>query len=191
MSEELTQIRQILENNLKAQTDSRLSEITRIRQLISDFTQSGGSQIQFPLYFVGDENSNPRGYIGEFELSPEAIPGMYYFGDNVWRFSSPGQVAAVDMKTGTFSYFYNRIDDMSTLMGIARDLPFLQSRIRINEFGFIYHLNGINQFVVKNNEMGFFGESAAQQSITETTADAAIMELQNILIAYGLATDNR
>lgn len=191
MSEELTQIRQILENNLQAQTDSRLSEITRIRQLISDFTQGGGSQIQFPLYFVGNENSNPRGYIGEFELNPAAIPGLYYFGDNVWRVNSPGQVAAIDMGTGTISYFNNDIDDMRLVIGIERDSPFLETTIELTEFEFIYYLNGINQFVVKNNEMGFFGESAARQSITETTADAAIMELQNILIAYGLATDNR
>lgn len=44
---------------------------------------------------------------------------------------------------------------------------------------------------VVDEELGFFGSIAAQQSITETSADVAITELQNILINYGLALDNR
>lgn len=39
--------------------------------------------------------------------------------------------------------------------------------------------------------IGFFGDHAPQQAISETTTDPAITELQDILIAYGLAIDNR
>lgn len=44
---------------------------------------------------------------------------------------------------------------------------------------------------ISGERLGFFGNTAAKQSITNSSADAAIIELQNVLIAYGLATDNR
>jgi hypothetical protein len=40
-------------------------------------------------------------------------------------------------------------------------------------------------------EVGVFGSTATQQSITTNSVDPAVTELQNIMIAYGLATDNR
>jgi hypothetical protein len=39
--------------------------------------------------------------------------------------------------------------------------------------------------------IGFFGEHASQQTIAEASTDPAITELQDILIIYGLALDNR
>lgn len=42
------------------------------------------------------------------------------------------------------------------------------------------------------DRLSFFGETpSSKQSIDEYNPNAAVTELQNILIAYGLATDNR
>jgi hypothetical protein len=148
-----------------------------------------------PLYFYGNESSEHyiRLAYREFEDYPSGVLEEVHPDYTIYN-TQAGLFGFSDNYEYTASYSVYDID-LSYGISVQRFSPFSAMGINVlaNEVNIDSHLGRAWRTLSMGSELqlGFFGELAPQQSIAETSSDAAITEIQNILIAFGLATDNR
>lgn len=108
---------------------------------------------------------------------------------------SDGKVSAINIDPITYNISSSNIEvDNIRFQSEISDFFFTELRITPENVRFHFDSNPDifrMERDISGERLGFFGNTAAKQSITNSSADAAIIELQNVLIAYGLATDNR
>lgn len=141
-----------------------------------------------PLYLSGDaesENTRLDAMLG--------YGGIIYEDDNgfvsVFPFGVYGEYE---------NYFLNNnfnIDEPSFELSIYTNSPYTGTALLLNQTTITMRSEDDIFFQAERisglSFLGFWGEKAERQSIAETSSDPAITELQDILIAYGLAIDNR
>lgn len=141
-----------------------------------------------PLYIEG----NP-------ESEHTRIDSMFGYGGIIYE-DANGFVASYPL--GVYGNYNNYnlisnfdISEPSFELSIYSDSPLLGTSILLDSVRALIKNQDVVGFELDSsggvNRIGFFGEKVERQSITETSSDLAITEIQNILIAYGLAIDNR
>lgn len=143
-----------------------------------------------PLYLVGDAESSES-----FRLDDIDGFGAIIYEDNerVSAVYPDGFYSSNNSYEAILNTSWNN-GNPDTAMLIIKQFPLgiVSVSLSENRFQTSTHLGVAIDVDASNSlKLGFFGEKTTQKQISETSADPAIAELQDILIAFGLATDNR
>lgn len=153
-----------------------------------------------PLYLLGDAEAEERAWLGLIDFAGNEAAGIHYRNGDVLT-----AIAAAEQYRGIVHQSESAILSVVSVGAGAGGFDFgitIQDYSPYSEAGIsmssssiaLFNDSAIGLLVGKYDaqlHIGFFGEHASQQTIAEASTDPAITELQDILIIYGLALDNR
>lgn len=187
MSEELTVIRELLENYLEMSVPKELSEITKIRILIEQLVTGGGGG----LPFTGELSNGNIYYIGEFNTDFNFLEASQNF-DEFFGVILFDKSSKIFFSNTNVNSEFTATDDYA--VGFFGDgINKIGSYFELNSDGIFFTANfqtGDNSIGFIHDNLGFFGTNpTAQQTIT--AAEYAAMDtgeqlLTDKLVNYGL-----
>lgn len=166
----------------------------RLKQAVETL-EAEAEDWHLPLYVEGDETSTPATWLGVAKVLEPDIAGLH---------QREADRNAVAWPEGLFGWSGNgravvRVyggDEAEVWLSAMAVTPMLFTGLRLEADRCVLTTHGGVALTVEHRtggrlRVGFFGQKAEQQAISIDSADAAVQELQAILIAYGLAVDQR
>jgi hypothetical protein len=152
-----------------------------------------------PLYLLGNADAEERAWLGVLNYEDNQLCGIHYRNSDVLTV-----IGMSEQYRGILHQSDNRnLSIVSVGAGSLFDMgitiqdnsPYANAGISMSSSTIGLFIDDTLSMMIANYDgllhLGFFGEHAQQQVITEISSEPAITELQDILIAYGLAVDNR